>query len=113
EGASANQGASTGAKIFGGKVTDHNFFDVVVDVTSLHVHEFAFTVLILEDFTRRMPQQLSDDTCYRAIAKFAVLLNAGFSGKVENDEVASSAHMLRPKRCDSVAAVFVSVDLTA
>ena len=82
-------------------------------MTSLHVHEFAFTVLILEDFTRRMPQQFSDNAGYRAIAKFAVLLHAGFSGEVENDEVAANPHMLRPKRSNSVAAVFVSVDLTA
>ena len=109
--ARANQSAGPRAKVLGREPLSHHFLYILVDVSPPDVDKLVVSVLILEDFFCRVFQQRTHDSSYRTIAQFPVLIHLTLSWERKLDEILFHFDVFRAKSSQSVASIFIGVDL--
>lgn len=70
------QRARPGAKVFGAKVFSHHLTNVIIDVLPRNFYKLAIAILILEDFTRWILEEASDNAGNVMVFQLTLLLHS-------------------------------------
>src|SRR5258706_10212366 len=109
----ADQRAGPGAEILRGKVLTHDLLNIVVNVTSFDVDKSVVAVHVFKDIAAGFPQQVSDNSGRRPVAKFAPLPDTGLARKIKHHHVSLDLNVFRTQGGKTDTAILIRINFAA